>query len=76
MVFVSTVVPYLLYTSALQTVEAGTASILATMELPSATVVGFLVFDERPTTETYMGILLIVGGIVLLNYKRVPEKKP
>lgn len=76
MVFVSTVVPYLLYTSALQTVEAGTASILATMELPSATVVGFLAFDERPTTETYMGILLIVGGIVLLNYKRVPEKKP
>ncbi|MDD6211867.1 MAG: EamA family transporter [Clostridiales bacterium] len=64
---VTTVLPYLLYTTGLRYVENGTASVIASIEPVVATILGFLVFAETPTLSTLLGIILVVLALVLLN---------
>lgn len=59
--------PYLLYTNGLKRTSPGTASITASIEPVTATVVGALVFHELPDLYGYIGIALVLGAIVLLN---------
>ena len=68
----STVIPYLLYTWGLEEVEAGRASILATVEPLVAAAVGIAVFSEPITLHKLIGTLLICSSIILLN---MPKKK-
>lgn len=65
--FFSTVLPFLLYTKGLKGIEAGKASILATVEPFVATIVGVIFFQETFTISKIMGMLLIVAAIVYLN---------
>ena len=51
MVAVSTVAPYLLYTTGLSRVESGKASIMASLEPVVASVIGVLVFQEPMVTD-------------------------
>lgn len=69
---VCAVIPYLLYTMGLEHVEAGQASILATIEPVVASVVGILAFGEALTMEKIIGIILVVGSVVALN---LPQNK-
>ena len=64
----STTAPFLLYTLGLQHMEAGKASILASIEPLTSTVVGIVVFHEALTTVGVVGILCI-GAVILLNSK-------
>ena len=64
---VTTVLPYLLYTTGLQYVENGTASVIASIEPVVATVLGFLFYSESPTISTIAGIVLVLAALVLLN---------
>ena len=64
---VTTVLPYLFYTTGLQYVDNGTASVIASIEPVVATVLGFLVFSETPTLSTVLGIVLVLLALVLLN---------
>lgn len=66
---VSCVIPYLLYTKGLEKVEAGKASILASVEPVVATLVGVIVFREALTVSNACGVLLVLTAIVLLNLK-------
>lgn len=66
---VTTVLPYLLYTTGLRYVENGTASVIASVEPVVATVLGFLVFSEAPTLSTLLGIALVVLALFLLNQR-------
>ena len=68
----STVIPYLLYTWGLEEVEAGRASILATVEPLVAAAVGIAIFSEPITLHKLIGTLLICSSIILLN---MPKKK-
>ena len=68
----STVIPYLLYTWGLEEVEAGRASILATVEPLVAAAVGIVIFSEPVTLHKLIGTLLICSSIILLN---MPKKK-
>ena len=68
----STVIPYLLYTRGLEEVEAGRASILATVEPLVAAAVGIAIFSEPVTLHKLIGTLLICSSIILLN---MPKKK-
>ena len=68
----STVIPYWLYTLGLEQVEAGRASILATVEPLVAALVGITLFNEPITTNKLLGTILICSSIVLLN---LPSKK-
>lgn len=65
---ITTVLPYLLYTAGLQQVETGAASVMASVEPVVATLLGFLVFSERPTLSALMGIVLVALGV--LNFEK------
>ncbi len=70
---VSTVFPFLLYTRGLARVEAGRASVLATVEPFVAAVVGALFFREQFTASKIIGMLLIIGAIIYLNAGNSPK---
>lgn len=64
---VSAVIPYLCYTQGLKTVEAGKASIIATVEPVVATLLGILLYNEPLGLVALCGIVLVLGAIVILN---------
>lgn len=63
----STVLPFLLYTKGLSKVEAGKASILATIEPFVATIVGLILFHEKFTLAKIIGMVMILFAIIYLN---------
>lgn len=73
------ILPYTLYTVAMRTLPAGTASSLGIVEPMAATLVGVLVFDERLTVLAAMGMILILSAVFLLgvaeNRAQMREKK-
>ena len=73
MAFMVSLLPYLLYTNGLQRSTPGRASIMASIEPVTATVLGALFFHEWPDAFGYLGIALVIGAIVLLNLN--PQKK-
>lgn len=66
---VTAVVPFLAYTLGLRTLEASKAGILATIEPLVATIIGIVYFSEPLTLLSGIGILLILGAVVILNWK-------
>ena len=66
---VTAVVPFLAYTLGLQTVEASKAGIIATIEPMVATLIGIAFFSEPLTVFSGLGILLILGAVILLNWR-------
>ncbi len=69
MAFMVSLIPYLFYTNGLQRTSPGRASIMASIEPVTATVLGAILFHELPDVYGYIGILLVIGAIVLLNVK-------
>lgn len=67
MVLISSVMPYITYTYGLSQVEAGKASITASLEPVVATLVGTFIFGEAINVVSVLGIGLILGGIYLLK---------
>lgn len=63
----STVLPYLLYTKGLSGLENGMAGIIASVEPVVAAILGMVVYGERLTVSGYVGVALVLGGIVILN---------
>ncbi len=68
-VLISTVVPYLVYTIGLKSVENGQASIIASIEPVIATLNGIIWFSEKMTIGVVIGIILVLSGIVISNIK-------
>ncbi len=64
---VSTVFPYILYTSGLTGVMPSVASIVSTIEPVTATALGLLFFKEALTAGSVAGILVVIAGVILLN---------
>lgn len=69
---ITAVLPYVFYTLGLSGLEAGKASIMASLEPVVATVIGAIAFREIPSWISLGGILLVLGGVVLLNVR--PKK--
>lgn len=69
-----TVLPFLLYTKALEKEDSGKASIIATVEPIVATIIGVAIYNEKITVSKLVGIVLIIFSIVVLNIK-VKNKK-
>lgn len=59
--------PYLLYTYGLQGVEASKAAIMATVEPMVATILGIVIFHEKMSLPSAVGIALILLAILILN---------
>lgn len=73
----STVIPFMAYTKGLKGIEAGKASILATIEPFTATAIGIVFFKEEMTPIKITGMLIVLMAIVLLNInnKKIRIKK-
>jgi len=63
----STVLAYLFYTKGLSQVEAGKASIMASLEPVVAAMVGVLVFGEPMNAMTAAGIVCVLAGVYILR---------
>lgn len=66
-ILLSTVAPYLLYTSGLQRVESGKASILASVEPVTAAFVGILAFGEPAGLPVFAGLVCILACVLILR---------
>ena len=63
---ITTVLPYILYTSGLKYIENGKASIMATVEPVVATILGILVYHEALGLMNGLGVLMVLGAIIIL----------
>lgn len=63
----STVIPYLTYTYGLQSVENGKASIIASIEPVTATVLGGLFFHEHLSILNLIGIVVVLVALYICN---------
>lgn len=64
---VCTVLPYLLYTYGLSKTGAGKASVIAILEPAVASAVGFLFFDEVLGVLGFIGLILVMAGLIYLE---------
>lgn len=69
-VIVTTLLPYLCYTKGLSKTEAGRAAVIVSVEPVVATLISVFVFKEGMTLTILLGVLLVIGAIVVLNYKK------
>jgi drug/metabolite transporter (DMT)-like permease len=65
----TSVIPYILYTTGLNYIEASKASIMASLEPMVATLVGFMLFHEKLSVLNMLGVILILFAVILLNQK-------
>ena len=65
-----TVVPYLTYTLGLQHVENTKASIIASVEPVTATLLGALLFHEKLTVSGALGVVLVLAALALCSHKK------
>ncbi len=72
---VSTALPFALYTEGLRMMEAGRASILASVEPLTSTLIGVAVFGEMLSFASICGIVCILLAIILLNRKTASADK-
>ncbi len=66
----SSVLPYIFYTYGLKYVESGKASIMATIETVVASLAGIIVFNEKLTLIGFVGMVLVLFAVVMLNIKK------
>lgn len=73
-----TVISLILYTHGLEYVEAGVASIIATLEPVSAAVLGYLILGQRLSPVQTAGGLLIIVAVILLaaSHRRQGARAP
>lgn len=71
----NTIAPYILYTSGLKGVESGIALILATAEPVVATIIGIFIYNEGLTLLSFIGIILVILSVIILNVKFRGEKQ-
>ncbi len=69
---VTTIVPYISYTTGLQYVENGVAAVLACIEPVMATIFGIFFFSELPSVTGWLGIALVLTALTVLNLQ--PKK--
>ncbi len=67
--------PYVLYTIGLKYTDAANASIMSTIELVVATLVGLIYFGQGVDLPAVCGIALVISSVVLLNVKLPASKK-
>lgn len=71
---ISTVIPYIVYTLGLKEMENSQASIIASIEPVTATLLGILVYHEKMELEHIIGMILVLGAIVICNLRRTENE--
>lgn len=70
---VCTILPFLFYTIGLTHIENSKASILASIEPVTATLLGVVVFQERLSLTGAIGVALVVVGLSVCSGQTKPE---
>lgn len=70
LIIISTISGFTLYTFGLGRLPASVASILAMLEIPIVAVYAFFLLDEQMAGEQVLGALLVIGGVLLLSWRR------
>ena len=63
-----TIIPPLLFNSGFPLTGIGLGSIVAALELPVSVLMAFLILDEKVVFWQWIGIIIILFAIVLMNY--------
>lgn len=66
----TTVLPFFCYTKGLVNLPPSVASVIATIEPVVGAILGILVLKEGASVSKIAGIILIIGGVFLLNMKQ------
>ncbi len=67
LVLITTIMGYRTYTSGLRRIQASVASIVATSEVPMASLLGYVFLAERMDGWQIVGAGLVVSGVILLS---------
>ena len=70
-----TAIPNVLYSTGLKYIDNGKASVMASVEPVMATIFGIIVFNEIPTMLGFVGIVLVISALILLNLKNLKKTK-
>ncbi|NLK37583.1 MAG: EamA family transporter [Epulopiscium sp.] len=70
---VTTVIPYVAYTTGLAYIEAGKASVMATIEPVVAVGIGILFFQESASIMKLLGIVMVLSSVFLLRDKKTED---
>lgn len=72
---ITCVLPYIFYTKSLKFIPASKASVIATIEPVTATLISIFIFKEKTSAVQIIGIALILSAIVFLNINFGKGKK-
>lgn len=75
LILFNTLAAYVCYTLGLTYLEAGTASILATIEPVVASLIGFFLYKERMDGVTLVGIVLVLASTAVVNLPQRERKR-
>jgi drug/metabolite transporter (DMT)-like permease len=70
LIAVATLIPFSAYTFALGRLPASVASILAMSEIAFVAAYAYILLGERLTVSQILGAVLVVGGVLLLSWRR------
>jgi drug/metabolite transporter (DMT)-like permease len=73
--FFGTILPPLLFTSGMPHTGIGLGTIIASVELPVSVMFAYILLKEPVNLLQWMGILLIISAIVLMNVKSLKVDK-
>ncbi|MBE5754902.1 MAG: hypothetical protein E7340_06210 [Clostridiales bacterium] len=74
LVILCTIMPFILYSTGLKNLSVGTVSVMAMLDPITATVIGLAFMGEGVTVFKILGIVLVLGGITILNLKDKKEE--
>lgn len=69
--FFGTILPPLLFTAGMPKINVGLGAILSAIELPVAVIMAYFLLQEKVSLIQWLGILMILFSIVLMNLKKV-----
>jgi drug/metabolite transporter (DMT)-like permease len=70
LIFISTILAFSAYTFGLGRLPASVATILAMAEIPIVAFYSYFLLGELMTTDQVVGALLVIGGVLLLSWRK------
>lgn len=70
-----TILPPILLNKGFPLTGVGLGSIVSAMELPVSVTFAYVLLNEQVLFSQWLGILIILGAVLLINWRLIPFKK-
>ena len=70
-----TILPPILFTSGMPKINVGLGAIISSVELPVAVLLAYLLLDEVVNVYQWVGIIIILGSVILMNVPKLFKSK-